>query len=212
MTPPPLEREEKPRRWRFAHIFVLVNMDRLLSSPFDCFFVFVCGKWWKYFRFFNCAKFRTKKKNNNQMEDLPQRLRIAIGFEGSANKIGIGIVREDGHILANVRYVTCFSFYPIQANSWRSNHFPIIFDTHFTSILFQFLQTYIYYTTWNRLLTPWNSTPSSRMGSSFGPQSIPRVWADSRWYRCSLLHKRPWNGRTASLHCNCSTHTRSNVE
>lgn len=29
--------------------------------------------------------------------------RIAIGFEGSANKLGVGIVREDGKILANVR-------------------------------------------------------------------------------------------------------------
>lgn len=28
---------------------------------------------------------------------------IAIGFEGSANKLGVGIVREDGTILANVR-------------------------------------------------------------------------------------------------------------
>lgn len=28
---------------------------------------------------------------------------IAIGFEGSANKLGVGIVREDGEILANVR-------------------------------------------------------------------------------------------------------------
>lgn len=35
------------------------------------------------------------------------RMVIAIGFEGSANKIGVGIVR-DGEVLANVRrtYIT----------------------------------------------------------------------------------------------------------
>jgi hypothetical protein len=33
---------------------------------------------------------------------------IVMGFEGSANKIGIGIVKEDGTILSNVRrtYIT----------------------------------------------------------------------------------------------------------
>lgn len=29
---------------------------------------------------------------------------ISIGFEGSANKLGIGIVRDDGTVLANVRH------------------------------------------------------------------------------------------------------------
>lgn len=29
---------------------------------------------------------------------------LVMGFEGSANKIGIGIVRDDGSILANVRH------------------------------------------------------------------------------------------------------------
>ena len=29
---------------------------------------------------------------------------IALGIEGSANKIGVGIVREDGEILANPRH------------------------------------------------------------------------------------------------------------
>ena len=29
--------------------------------------------------------------------------KYAIGFEGSANKLGVGIVRDDGEILANVR-------------------------------------------------------------------------------------------------------------
>lgn len=35
-------------------------------------------------------------------------MKLVLGIEGSANKIGIGIVREDGHILANVRktYIT----------------------------------------------------------------------------------------------------------
>jgi tRNA A37 threonylcarbamoyltransferase TsaD len=28
---------------------------------------------------------------------------IIMGFEGSANKIGVGIVKRDGRILANVR-------------------------------------------------------------------------------------------------------------
>jgi N6-L-threonylcarbamoyladenine synthase len=30
-------------------------------------------------------------------------MRIALGIEGSANKIGVGIVREDGEILSNPR-------------------------------------------------------------------------------------------------------------
>ena len=30
-------------------------------------------------------------------------MKIVMGFEGSANKIGVGIVKEDGTILANVR-------------------------------------------------------------------------------------------------------------
>jgi hypothetical protein len=29
---------------------------------------------------------------------------IALGIEGSANKLGVGIVREDGTILSNVRH------------------------------------------------------------------------------------------------------------
>lgn len=29
---------------------------------------------------------------------------IALGIEGSANKIGVGIVREDGEILSNPRH------------------------------------------------------------------------------------------------------------
>lgn len=38
---------------------------------------------------------------------LKTRMVVAIGFEGSANKIGVGIVR-DGEVLANVRrtYIT----------------------------------------------------------------------------------------------------------
>lgn len=31
---------------------------------------------------------------------------VALGIEGSANKIGVGIVREDGEILSNPRH-TC---------------------------------------------------------------------------------------------------------
>jgi hypothetical protein len=33
-------------------------------------------------------------------------MKLALGIEGSANKIGVGIVREDGHILSNPRH-TC---------------------------------------------------------------------------------------------------------
>ena len=42
------------------------------------------------------------------MADKGGRRRLALGMEGSANKIGIGIVTESGEILANVRrtYVT----------------------------------------------------------------------------------------------------------
>ena len=29
---------------------------------------------------------------------------IALGLEGSANKLGIGIIREDGQLLANIRH------------------------------------------------------------------------------------------------------------
>ena len=29
---------------------------------------------------------------------------LALGLEGSANKLGVGIVKEDGSILANVRH------------------------------------------------------------------------------------------------------------
>eukprot|EP00960_Hanusia_phi_P043040 755833-Hanusia_phi.AAC.9 len=35
---------------------------------------------------------------------LPQNRMLALGLEGSANKLGIGVVREDGTILSNVRH------------------------------------------------------------------------------------------------------------
>src|SRR5690606_27209226 len=52
------------------------------------------------FVFFN--KIQISIPNNNY------KLMIALGLEGSANKIGIGIVKEDGTILSNVRrtYIT----------------------------------------------------------------------------------------------------------
>lgn len=31
-------------------------------------------------------------------------MKLALGIEGSANKVGVGIVREDGEILANPRH------------------------------------------------------------------------------------------------------------
>lgn len=48
---------------------------------------------------------------------------IAIGFEGSANKLGIGIVK-DGEILANVRvtYITP----PGEGKTFRKPHSPVI--------------------------------------------------------------------------------------
>jgi len=36
---------------------------------------------------------------------------LVLGIEGSANKVGVGIVREDGEILANPRR-TCASSLP----------------------------------------------------------------------------------------------------
>ena len=36
---------------------------------------------------------------------------VVLGIEGSANKIGVGVVREDGNILSNPRktYVNCIA-------------------------------------------------------------------------------------------------------
>ena len=53
---------------------------------------------------------------------------VVMGFEGSANKIGIGIVKEDGSILANVRktYVTppgLFFFFPFLLSLFLSFSF-----------------------------------------------------------------------------------------
>lgn len=52
---------------------------------------------------------------------------IAIGFEGSANKIGIGII-EDGKVLSNVRktYITPPGQGKITINVTFSSNFPII--------------------------------------------------------------------------------------
>nr|WCZ58444.1 tRNA N6-adenosine threonylcarbamoyltransferase [Paratrimastix eleionoma] len=49
-----------------------------------------------------------KERKNPRKHLLTQKKLLAIGFEGSANKLGVGIVREDGVILANVRktYIT----------------------------------------------------------------------------------------------------------
>lgn len=54
---------------------------------------------------------------------------IAIGFEGSANKLGIGIVK-DGEILANVRvtYITP----PGEGKTFRKPHSPVIHHYPFT--------------------------------------------------------------------------------
>ena len=37
---------------------------------------------------------------------------LALGFEGSANKLGIGVVRDDGHILSNVRFSLVYGIFP----------------------------------------------------------------------------------------------------
>ena len=39
---------------------------------------------------------------------------LVLGIEGSANKVGVGIVRDDGEILANPRH-TCASAHPLSA-------------------------------------------------------------------------------------------------
>ena len=44
---------------------------------------------------------------------------IVMGFEGSANKLGVGIVKEDGSILANIRHTylyisPCYHLYEQQ--------------------------------------------------------------------------------------------------
>jgi N6-L-threonylcarbamoyladenine synthase len=53
-------------------------------------------------------------------------VRIAIGFEGSANKVGVGIVTDDGRILANVRdtFVTPpgTGFLPRETAQHHKNH------------------------------------------------------------------------------------------
>lgn len=50
---------------------------------------------------------RIVKLYQNNKKFCRQKMVISIGFEGSANKIGVGIVR-DGEVLANVRrtYIT----------------------------------------------------------------------------------------------------------
>jgi N6-L-threonylcarbamoyladenine synthase len=45
---------------------------------------------------------RLKNKNQNNTSEIHLIMVISIGFEGSANKIGVGIVR-DGEVLSNVR-------------------------------------------------------------------------------------------------------------
>lgn len=53
------------------------------------------------------ADFDVSNQNKSRAQHRPSIMVIAIGFEGSANKLGIGIVK-DGEILANVRvtYIT----------------------------------------------------------------------------------------------------------
>lgn len=41
---------------------------------------------------------------------------IVMGFEGSANKLGIGIVKEDGTILANIRHTYLTKYLIINSN------------------------------------------------------------------------------------------------
>lgn len=38
------------------------------------------------------------------VREVKTQMLIALGIEGSANKIGVGIVREDGEILSNPRH------------------------------------------------------------------------------------------------------------
>ncbi len=57
----------------------------------------------------------------------PQPMLIALGIEGSANKIGVGIVREDGEILSNPRH-TCVrgSYATHRCWGWRPSLFAAL--------------------------------------------------------------------------------------
>lgn len=41
---------------------------------------------------------------------LPNGKKLVLGIEGSANKIGVGIVTEDGDVLSNPRHTYVFDF------------------------------------------------------------------------------------------------------
>ncbi len=43
---------------------------------------------------------------------MPSRAQFVLGMEGSANKIGIGIVSRNGDIVANVRETYAFVLFP----------------------------------------------------------------------------------------------------
>jgi N6-L-threonylcarbamoyladenine synthase len=45
-----------------------------------------------------------KTRIEQQSPDMIEGVRVALGIEGSANKIGVGIVTEDGKILSNPRH------------------------------------------------------------------------------------------------------------
>ena len=47
---------------------------------------------------------RRRHRRAGPCQPTPTDMLIALGIEGSANKIGVGIVREDGEILSNPRH------------------------------------------------------------------------------------------------------------
>ena len=63
---------------------------------------------------------------------LPNGKKLVLGIEGSANKIGVGIVTEDGDVLSNPRHTYVNNIYSITVRKTSSdiNHF--LMQAHYT--------------------------------------------------------------------------------
>lgn len=121
---------------------------------------------------------------------------IAIGFEGSANKLGIGIVK-DGEILANVRctYITppgegmllLFMMISGTISQWTTRSS-------------------------NRIPPAWDCSPSSEQ--DFGPLGRGPENCERAGRRCGrgLLHQGSWNGSSPPDCCHCGSNYRAVVE
>lgn len=55
-------------------------------------------------RVFLCTRWTLKIVQRSRMATESKSPLLCLGIEGSANKIGVGIVREDGEILSNPRH------------------------------------------------------------------------------------------------------------